>query len=216
MKTNRWLKIAGLFLTLLFAADMVSAQTNDSLVSLEADIAQLSLLPVSDIPATGTFWLVTASHGVTAPFPCAPPGIDSDNTYALPNGSFLVDGTAGETVSGELVEQMNSVSNLIVRAQAQATAMERRAMDDFAPPFPGGGDGGGGDTNIPPAPMFAIPDYGTNLYISDWGIASNLLVGVASNTIAVEYEYLTNGDLTTTNWGHTGIFTLGSSTTNWT
>jgi hypothetical protein len=224
MRTHHWLKITGLFSILLFTADIVPAQTNDSIVRLEADIAELSLLPANDIPSVGTFWLVTGSNGVIAPFPGAPPGADSDNTYAMPNGAFLVDGTAGESgVSGEqLAAQMNAVSNLIVNAQTQATAttsrtMGMRAMDDSSPPFPGGGDGGSGTNDGSDGLIGSAVDYGTNLWIAQWNMASNIVTGIASNTLAqVEYELLTNSDLTTTNWGHTGQFFLGSDATNWT
>jgi predicted esterase len=228
MRTNHWLKITGLFLVSLFAADAVLAQTNDSIVSVLADVAELSPLAPDAVPASGTFWVVTApddyGNGVTAPFPCAPSGIENDNTYVMPNGTFLVDATAGDNgVSApQLLAQMNSVSNLIQQAQAPTTALNSRTMGMRAMVESGPPDftdtNSDGDTNYYlPEPMIAAPNYGTNLWIAQWSISNNLVTGIASNTIAdVQYEFLTNSDLTTTNWGHTGIFITGSETTNWT
>ena len=85
---------------------------------------------------------------------------------------------------------------------------------DFSPPGGGGGDGGGGGSYTP---SYAAPDYGTNLWIAQISLASGYLTGIASNTIAdVQYEIMTNSDLTNTNWGSTGLFIHGSETTNWT
>ena len=87
------------------------------------------------------------------------------------------------------------------------------------------------DTNSPPSPSgsttntyvitnsisFTTPDYGTNLWISQWSSTSGGITGIASNTMAnVEYDFMTNSDLTTTNWGFSGQYFYGSTTTNWT
>jgi hypothetical protein len=56
------------------------------------------------------------------------------------------------------------------------------------PDLPGGGSGGGGGGSG--GSSYTPPDYGTNLWIAQWGgIVSNLLTGIASNTIGdVQYE----------------------------
>jgi hypothetical protein len=90
-------------------------------------------------------------------------------------------------------------------------------MDDSGPAFPGGGDGGSGTNDGSSGIIGNAVDYGTNLWIAQWSMASNLVTGIASNTIEdVQYEILTNSDLATTNWGHSGVFISGSETTNWT
>jgi hypothetical protein len=84
-------------------------------------------------------------------------------------------------------------------------------------PSPGGGDGGGLYSPDAITNSYVAPDYGTNLWIAQWNMASGTVTGIASNTIAyVSYDILTNVDLTTTNWGSTGLFIYGSGTTNWT
>ncbi len=60
-------------------------------------------------------------------------------------------------------------------------------------------------------------DYGTNLWIAQFSAISNNLTGILSNTIAgVYYDFLTNSDLTSTQWETIGLGVYGSEVTNWT
>jgi hypothetical protein len=91
------------------------------------------------------------------------------------------------------------------------------AMDD-SPPFPGEGGGGGGGAS--PGDDFSYsPNYGTNLWIQQFGISSNYFTGILSNTIAdVEYQLLYVNSLNPpVQWAPVpnGVVS-GSETTNWT
>lgn len=84
------------------------------------------------------------------------------------------------------------------------------------PTPPGGGgmtnSGGGTYTNYYPA----IPDYGTNLWIAQPGMASGNIGGVLSNSQAdVKYEILATTNLLAAPYFSQGFF-LGSESTNWT
>ena len=151
------IRIARTGLVFALAASFISngilhAQTNDSIVNWEADVAGLSLLQAA-VPSSGTFWLVTSPNGrlggVTAPYPCLPSDVGTAHIYVLANGAFLVDGTAGNDGgnAAQLAGQMNAVSNVIQQAETVAIrrAPGKQAMDSAAPPSPGGGgtnDGG--------------------------------------------------------------------------
>lgn len=77
------------------------------------------------------------------------------------------------------------------------------AMDD-SPPFPGegGGSGGGGGSG---SGSYTPPDYGTNLWIQQYGISSNTFIGILSNTIpGVEYQLLSMNSLTANQWAYQG------------
>jgi hypothetical protein len=142
-------------LALLFALiPFGRAQTNDDAVSLEADAAGLSLLPSDEVPTSGTFWLVTSPtngvNGITAPFPCLPPGLSNASIFVMSTGIFLVDNSADDANASaqEILAQADAVSNLIVKVETPTTSPSRtmgvHAMDDSGPPLPGGGGGGSG------------------------------------------------------------------------
>jgi pimeloyl-ACP methyl ester carboxylesterase len=85
----------------------------------------------------------------------------------------------------------------------------------FAQPTPP--DGGDGCTNCPPPTNYFAPlNYGSNLWISVGGIASNSFFGILTNSEPdIQYEIQSIGDLTQTNWNSEG-FIFGSEITNWT
>jgi hypothetical protein len=88
------------------------------------------------------------------------------------------------------------------------------AMDD-SPPFPGEG---GSDGGASPADDFSYsPNYGTNLWIQQFGIISNNFTGILSNTIpGVSYQLLYANSLNPpVQWISDG-FIPGSFSTNWT
>jgi hypothetical protein len=129
-------KISLLLILFCILAATVRAQTNDadSVVSLEADAAGLSLLPSDDIPTSGTFGIVASPtndiNDSTPPYPFLPPTLASDNVYVMANGIFLVDDTAGDAGASvpEVLAQVDAVSNLIVQVQATTTVQTSRAM----------------------------------------------------------------------------------------
>jgi hypothetical protein len=183
----------------------LSASAQDSVVSVEVAAAGLPLVLANDLPCGGTFWMVSGSNGVTAPFPCAPVGVGSDNTYILPNGAFLVDATAGETglAVPQLVNQWNSVSNLIVQSQAQVTSRTKgfHAMDDFG--VPGPGDSGMDDDYTNPPESFGY-NFDTNQL---WLEITNVSGG---------WAYLNAHNATNQVYGVWGTTNLLIPFTNWT
>ena len=190
------------------------AQTNDadSAVSLEADATGLSLVPVEDLPADGTFWLVTSPTngltGVTAPFPFVPPGQANGNIYVMANGVFLLDDTSGDAGASvpDILAQADAVSNLITQVQATTAAQAVQAMGFHAfaesgPPgitdsnVNGGGSGG--------VPHFFSPPFNTNLF---WLQITNEADGLA-------YLNLNRGtDMVYAVWGTTNLLV---PFTNW-
>jgi hypothetical protein len=191
--------MVGLFLVSLFAASIVLAQTNDSIVSLEADVAGIPLLTEA-APKSGTFWLVTPpgfrNGGVSPPFPTMPLDVGDagdPKVYVLPNGAFLVDATAGDngSDSAQLVRQMNAVSNIIQQAETVATshASGMRAMDLSGPPSPGGGDTNGDY----PVSNFQPQGFTTNDYwLQFQGIsngAANVVIHLPANTNNPYYAF---------------------------
>lgn len=85
------------------------------------------------------------------------------------------------------------------------------AMDN-SPPFPGEGGGGGG--SVPGDDFSYSPNYGTNLWIQEFGIISNNFTGILTNTIpGVEYQLLFMNALNVGQWAYQGIPILAY--TNW-
>jgi len=163
-------------------------------------------------------------------------------TYDSSESQLYVDGQLATNGAGVFYLPATNVTGFYVGSDVTGLAQIHGRMDDLAtynyvigtaeitndygdgllimgtdysnstPPFPSGNlDSGTGMSGG------AAPDYGTNLWIAQVGVVSNILTGIASNTVAdVSYELMTNSVLTTTNWGHTGNFILGSEITNWT
>jgi hypothetical protein len=206
----------------------------DSIVAVTAESQGLSLVAPEDLPFGGTFWEVMPS-GIMAPLPC-PPIDQTLPIYAITDTAFLVDATGGQVtvntrqlktmsltqaatsdvVASALDTQATAIVNLINQVQTASANQQVRTMAmAMGVPTPGGD--GGTNSYTPNGASFTIPDYGTNLWIAQWNMASGSVTGIAFNTLAdVSYDLLTNVDLTTTNWGSTGLFIVGSEATNWT
>jgi len=163
-------------------------------------------------------------------------------TYDSSESQLYVDGQLATNGAGVFYLPATNVTGFYVGSDVTGLAQIHGRMDDLAtynyvigtaeitndygdgllimgtdysnstPPFPSGNlDSGTGMSGG------AAPDYGTNLWIAQVGVVSNILTGIASNTVAdVSYELQTITDLTQTNWLSTGNFILGSETTNWT
>ena len=113
--------------------------------------------------------------GEVAPFPMLPPGANS-SVYLLPNGTYLVDGTA-DAVGGQsaatLEAQGNAVLNLIGQIQTAQAGLQLRAADAANGwPMPGGGGsgGGGGYTNQ----MVSIPLNTNMLWLGIQSVSNGL------------------------------------------
>jgi hypothetical protein len=208
----------GLFVALHFArAQTTSDTTGPVMTDPNEDVTGLSDLAVeikalelatpiaaSNEPSVGNFYSAQHAPGSTSEWPPLPGNIDSMPVWPLDTNTYLLDDL-----------HYNYAENVVKTSQ---TANGIEAKDDFeTPPSPGDG---GNDTNaVPPQPLADLmPNYGTNLYISQWEMVSNELTGIATNTIAdISYAIQTNGDLTqTANWADNGQFILGSDVTNWT
>jgi hypothetical protein len=195
---------------------------SDSIVQLTADAQGLPPVPPDQVPLFGTFWTVIPGAGALAePYPCPPPGVDLP-TYALPDGSYLVDATAttNAITQADLAAQATLVVNLLGQAQTLAASQMVQPMSRAMAvglPFPGaGGTNTYGDNVVTNNPSITPINYGTNLWLQIIGVSNvwaNLLL---SNTVAdVEYEIQGLTNLTQTNWVSEG-FVIGSETTNWT
>ena len=236
--------IAGLYM--LHAQDAATslqsvstAQTAgpDSIVQLTADSQGLDLIPPGALPQSGTFWMMMP-NGFSAPYPCPPPG--QLPTYSLGwGGEFLVDGTGGQvaltpwrqgrtagatTVAGALALQASNVLGLIDMVQTvqlqqilSASPMKLSGMMKMdAIPQLGGGDDNGTNAYNPLDNTIPPPDYGTNLWIARFNVATNLATGVISNSAAdIPYELQYTMDLIQP-WQSAGWFAYGSELTNWT
>ena len=74
--------------------ESVPPDSSDSIVQLTAEAQGLSLVSPDQVPLSGTFWTIMPGAGTLAlPYPCPPLGVNLP-TYALANGSYLVDNTA--------------------------------------------------------------------------------------------------------------------------
>jgi hypothetical protein len=203
----------GLFIALHFARAQATADTTgpvmtdpnedmSSLSDLAVEIKALELatpIAASNEPSVGNFYSAQHAPGSDSEWPPLPGNIDSLPVWPLDTNTYLLDDL-----------HCNYAENSVKTSQ---TANGIEAKDDFeTPPSPGGG---GSDTNtVPPQPLADLmPNYGTNLYISQWSMGANGLTGIATNTLyQVEYAVQTNSDLTTSNWADTGQLIEGSAT----
>jgi Alpha/beta hydrolase of unknown function (DUF900) len=217
------LKTTGLLLTMLLLVNLVGAQTvvetssQPVLTDWNADASNLSDMEVelkaietatpvaaSSVPSFGNYYSAQHAPGTSAEWPPLPGNIFGLSVWPVDSNTFLIN---------DLNFNYDSISSATPSTKVQTRAV---AMVDSGPPDFSDTNSSGTNYYLP-EPMIAAPNYGTNLWIAQWGKSNNVITGIASNTIAdVQYEFLTNSDLTTTNWGHTGIFILGSETTNWT
>ena len=149
----------------------VQAAPPDSIVSITAEAQGLSLVPLDQVPSSGTFWWVMQG-GAYVPMPCPPQDMIAP-IYQIADGQFLADDTGGQVLvsrhqsamlmqgtvgaSGAAMESLaGTVINLIRQVQTAAAKQQVRtmalAMGVELPSFPslgdcGSGDGGGGYTN---------------------------------------------------------------------
>jgi hypothetical protein len=143
------MKIVGktfiLVLGLLLPGSLMIAQTAETIISATAEAQGLSW--VATPPSWGTFWTIHPGESdiFLVPLPC-PPSDPSTPVFAIADGQFLADETAGDLgASLALMEdQSNAVINLIARVQIAAAGPQLRRMGlaDGSPLFPGDGSGG--------------------------------------------------------------------------
>jgi hypothetical protein len=181
-----------------------------NLSDLEVELRALELatpLAASNFPASGNFYSAQHAPGSATPWPPFPGNIFQLSAWPLDTNIFVLD---------DLNFDYNTAN---VTAKTLTTANAKTVEADVeGPPSPPGGGGSGTNSDNPTPQANLLPDFGTNLFITQFGMVSGNLTGIATNTIAdVSYAIQTNGDLTqTTNWADTGQFILGSETTNWT
>jgi hypothetical protein len=165
-----WKKSAGLVLLAAIVIGLTArAQLNqstiaapppDSIVQLAAEDQGLEWVAPETLPRNGTFWVVT-SNGLTAPYPCFP-GTTVLPVYAIVDGIYLVDQTAGQVnpnvrrflyqpadapAVSPLEALASTVLNLIGEIQAATELRELRQMYsalgmDAPPGFDETGEGG--------------------------------------------------------------------------
>jgi hypothetical protein len=142
----------------------------DSIVIVTAEGQGLNLVSSSDLPDSGTFWLVS-SNGVTAPLPCPPPDA-SLPVFQITGSEFLVDATGGlvatepdQSVEDAMAAMANDLQNLINKIQGVTPSRNlsrggAHAMDDPDPNDPDNGDGDTNDYN--PSDFAASLHFTTN------------------------------------------------------
>lgn len=130
---------------LLILVHSARAQSGpDSIVQITAEAQGLSL--VSQLPPTGTFWLVTSNVGSITPMPVPSFG-SAWPVYQLAEGQFLVDASAGQvslkvhgtnlTLEAALSLQAGAIIDLINRIQDAAVSRDlvqvfgRSAMEEL-------------------------------------------------------------------------------------
>lgn len=166
MKINRSAKLAFVAIAAIALAPFVSSaqtaskQTQDSVVAVVADAQGLQRVPYEQLPFFGTFWEVRNTVPcVLAPLP-GPPWDTSSPIYAIADGQFLIDETAGPmmvsqkklsttTYASVVQEQVDELVNFITWIQQvqanKESSLTMNTMDSGGPPSPG--EGGGSGTN---------------------------------------------------------------------
>ena len=187
----------------------------DSIVQIAAESQGLQQVSPADLPMGNTYWWVMPG-GAAAPVPFLPQDL-STPIYQIADGQFLVDDTGGQVtvnslqsrtqaqttssaVASALAAQANAVINLITQVQTAAANQQAQAMagNTMAMGVPMPGDGGDSGTNsyAPSGSSYAVPDYGTNLWIANFALSSGNAVGIVSNTMAdISYEIQYKNDL---------------------
>src|SRR5208283_1652926 len=190
---------------LIASSNFVHAQTTARAVqSVSADDMAVMLQAVEattpqaaeSVPRCGTFY--------SAQFPNWPPlpaNINSVPAWNLGDGVFL----------------LNDL-DVNYSQRTMTSSMMAGRMSAMDVPMPGDGGDNGTNSYTFNASDFVLPDYGTNLWIAQFGISSGSLVGIVSNsTPDISYEIQSLTDLTQAGagWNSEG-FILGSELTNWT
>ena len=180
--------------------------TNDDVSGLsDAEVELRAIEAIPPIPfgqlterdLIGTFYSAQHSPISPEPWPPLPANMGRLPIWDLGDGIFLLD--------DRLLNY-----NLTPIAPFETGGGRMRAMSGIDPP-----GGGGGSTNMQPM-GFTPPNYGTNLWISQYVKSSGNMIGTVSNTISdILYEVQSRTDLLQTNWNSEG-FIYGSELTNWT
>lgn len=142
--------LAAAVVVLLHAQDIATTSTApDSIVQLTAESNGLPVITLGEMPAEGTFWIVTP-NGVLAPFPFLPLGDQGAPIYAITDGSFLVDATSGQvnpqalsaTTTADALEILASeVENIVIETQTAASKQQAQTMTSGALVMDAGGGG---------------------------------------------------------------------------
>ncbi len=80
----------------------VQAVAPDSIIQITAESQGLALMDPTDLPRTGTFWVIVPGYGgnVTAlPYPCMPGASAGLPVYDIMGNIFLVDDTGGQVLA---------------------------------------------------------------------------------------------------------------------
>lgn len=207
MKTTNRTRIislaAGIALIWCSAANLDAQDTNvdwanasDEQVILQA-IEQTTPVLSNDVPVFATYYSAQHSPISAQPWPPFPADVNNLNAWDLGSNVWLLDdlGFDYDAASAQTSQPM------------MAMAMD---SDGIIPP-------GGGETNsIIPADTPVMFNPGTNLWIAQETVSSNIFFGILSNTLPdVEYQLLSAISLDSTQWISQG-FVVGSETTNWT
>jgi plastocyanin len=167
MKINHLAKMAFVAIAAIAITPNVSSgqtafiQSQDTVVAVVADAQGLQRVPAEELPFFGTFWVVRNTVPcVLAPMPC-PPLDPSLAVYAIADGQFLVDESAGQMMVSQrqlstasyaslVQEQVDELANFIAWIQqvqlSKESSLTMSTMDSGGPPTPGeGGEGGTND-----------------------------------------------------------------------
>jgi len=206
----------------------------DSVVQVVADSQGLQLVSPDQIPAFGTFWVISGTQSIV-PWPIFPPINDPATTpvYSLgADGQFLVDATGGVVPqpterratmgvsSATLIQaQADAVANLITQVQTTVANQQMRATMQamgMDVPTPGDGSGDSGTNTYMPDYSSYTVNYGSNLWVAGMSTLSGNLNGTATNTQSgVQYDIQSRTNLLQTDWQYEGTI-VGSAATNWT
>ena len=185
----------------------------DSIVQLTADAQGLPLVSPENLPRCGTFWVFTPS-GLTAPYPCLPPGINLP-VYSITANSFLVDQSDGrvitkpsrlggqssmqstaattDTVFSALAAQASALVDLSSQIQNReadrllATAARAMGMN-----IPSPGDGGGGTNYLGGGGSYCWVPTTNDLWLEITG-STNTGSGMTVNLVIHPPWNITNG-----------------------
>jgi hypothetical protein len=196
-------------------ATAVQTAAPDSIVRLKAESLGLSLVPTENLPASGTFWLVS-TDGVFSPYPCPPPDADSLPIYSITtNGQYLVDATdgrvdteGGASVQDALASLADEVGNLISQIQEPPAGRTMARMSGMAGmmtmddvdlnPEDGGDDTNddGGYTN-----SFQFTPINTNgLWLQIFSVSNGVAYLSLNNATDQVYEVMSRTNLISPGW----------------
>ena len=164
-----------------------SLQAADDLSTMVQAVETTTPAPASSLPYDGRVGTFYSAQFLS--WPPLPGNINQlpvwclgDNIYLLADENFDYNPTV-------IAPQM---------ATSKSSGVGMMTMDVSVPPVPGGGGTNSG--GISPHGVSAPVNYGTNLWIARFSVATNNLLGIASNTEAdISYEIQGISSLTQTN-----------------